>query len=73
LEFDSDDRITLLAVIAKAGGLTDRASRSIRIKRRGTDGKDTEQVANFNRIVSGKEADPVLRGDDVVVAKESFF
>jgi polysaccharide biosynthesis/export protein len=73
LEFDSDDRITLLAVIAKAGGLTDRASHSIRIKRRGPDGKDTEQIANFNRIVSGKDADPVLRGDDVVVAKESFF
>jgi polysaccharide biosynthesis/export protein len=73
LEFDSDDRITLLAVIAKAGGLTDRASHSIRIKRRGPDGKDTEQIANFNRIVSGKESDPVLRGDDVVVAKESFF
>ena len=73
MEFDSDDRITLLAVIAKAGGLTDRASHSIRIKRRGPDGKDTEQIANFNRIVSGKESDPVLRGDDVVVAKESFF
>ena len=73
LEFDSDDRITLLAAIAKAGGLTDRASHSIRIKRRGPDGKDMEQIANFNRIVSGKDADPVLKGDDVVVAKESFF
>ncbi|MDQ2980465.1 MAG: polysaccharide export protein, partial [Acidobacteriota bacterium] len=39
LEFDSEDRISLLSVIAKAGGLTDRASNSIRIKRPGLDGK----------------------------------
>jgi polysaccharide export outer membrane protein len=74
LDFDSDDRITLLSVIAKAGGLTDRAARgSIRIKRRGPDGKDAELVANYGRIVSGKDPDPTLKGDDVVVVKESFF
>jgi len=73
LEFDSDDRISLLSVIAKAGGLTDRASRSIRIKHKGADGRDVETVVNFRRIVSGKDADPVLYPDDVVVIKESFF
>lgn len=74
LEFDADDRITLLSVIAKAGGLTDRAARgSIRIKRRGPDGKDAELTANYGRIVSGKDVDPTLQGDDVVVVKESFF
>ena len=74
LDFDSDDRITLLSVIAKAGGLTDRAARgSIRIKRRGPDGKDAEIEANYGRIVSGKDPDPTLKGDDVVVVKESFF
>lgn len=74
LDFDSDDRITLLSVIAKAGGLTDRAARgSIRIKRRGPDGKDLESTANYGRIVSGKDPDPTLKGDDVVVVKESFF
>jgi polysaccharide export outer membrane protein len=74
LEFDSDDRITLLSAIAKAGGLTDRAARgSIRIKRRGPDGKDAEIEANYGRIVSGKDPDPTLKGDDVVVVKESFF
>lgn len=74
LDFNSDDRITLLSVIAKAGGLTDRAARgSIRIKRRGPDGKDTEIVVNYKRIVSGKDPDPTLKGDDVVVVKESFF
>jgi polysaccharide export outer membrane protein len=73
LEFDSDDRISLLSVIAKAGGLSDRASNSIRIKHRGPDGKDVETVVNFRRIVAGKDPDPVLSRDDVVIVKESFF
>ena len=72
LEFDSDDRISLLSVIAKAGGLTDRASNSIRIKRP-ENGKDTEIIVNYRRIVAGKDPDTVLRADDVVGVKESFF
>ncbi len=74
LEFDLEDRITLLTVIARAGGLTDRAARgSIRIKRRAADGRDVELVADYRRIVSGRDADPPLRADDVVIVKESFF
>jgi polysaccharide export outer membrane protein len=73
LEFDGDDRISLLSVIAKAGGLTDRASNSIRIKRRNRDGKDAEMVFNYKRIVAGKDSDPTLSPDDVVIVKESFF
>ncbi len=73
VEFDSDDRISLLSVIAKAGGLTDRASKSILLKRRGPDGKDTETEINYRRIIAGDEPDPELRGDDVVVVKQSFF
>ena len=73
LDFDGDDRITLLSVIAKAGGFTDKAASKVRIKRRGSDGKDTEMVVSFSRIVSGKDPDPVLRADDVVIVKESFF
>jgi polysaccharide export outer membrane protein len=74
LEFDSDDRISLLTVIARAGGLTDRAARSnIRVKRRGPDGKDQEFNADYRRIVSGKDEDPELKPNDVVIVKESFF
>ncbi|MGH9365905.1 MAG: polysaccharide biosynthesis/export family protein [Thermoanaerobaculia bacterium] len=73
LEFDSDGRISLLSVLAKAGGLTDRASRTIRIKRQGPDGKDVETVVDFKRIISGKDPDPTLKPDDVVIVKESFF
>ena len=61
------------AAIAKAGGLNDRASNTIRIKRRGADGKDIEIRANYRRIVSGKEPDAVLKPDDVLIVKESFF
>ena len=74
LEFDSDDRITLLSAIAKAGGFTSRAAKgSIRIKRRGPDRKDMELTADYGRIVSGKDPDPDLMADDVVIVKESFF
>jgi polysaccharide export outer membrane protein len=73
VEFDGDDRITLLSVVAKAGGLTDRASKKIRIKRRRADGRDEEIVVNYKRVVSGKDRDPVLQADDVVIVKESFL
>jgi polysaccharide export outer membrane protein len=73
LDLDEGDRLTLLSVIAKAGGLTDKAASKIRIKRRGADGKDNEVVVNFSRIVSGKDPDPPLQADDIVIVKESFF
>ena len=73
LEFDSDDRITLLSVIAKAGGLTDRASKTILIKRKGPDGKDIETRVNYKAVISGKDPDLPLKADDVVVVQESFF
>jgi polysaccharide export outer membrane protein len=73
LEFDSDDRLSLLSVIAKAGGLTDRAGSKIRVKRRGPDGKDVEVTYNYKAVISGKESDPTLRADDVVVVGGSFF
>lgn len=73
VEFTTDDRITLLSVLSKAGGLTDRASRTIRIKRRDASGRDAETVVDYKRILSGKDVDPALRADDVIVIKESFF
>lgn len=73
LEFDTDDRLTLLSVIAKAGGFTDKASSKVLVKRRAADGKDSEIVVSYSRIVAGKDPDPSLRSDDVVIVKESFF
>lgn len=73
VEFSTDDRITLLSVLSKAGGLTDRASRTLRIRRRDASGKDVETAVDYKRVLAGKDADPVLKADDVVVIKESFF
>lgn len=73
LPFKSNERITLLAAIAHAGGLTDRASKKILIKRAAhTDGPQ-EITVDFNRILAGKEPDVDLRQGDVIVVKESFF
>lgn len=71
LEFKSTDRITLLAAIARAGGLTDRASNRLTIKR--TAGGARELVADYKRILSGKDQDVALVEGDVLVVKESFF
>lgn len=74
IEFSSGDRISLLAVIAKAGGLTDRASRgSIRIRRRGPDGKEVEFAVPYRRMLAGKEPDPILQPNDLVIVNESFL
>lgn len=71
LGFDSTERITLLAAIARAGGLTDRASPKIVIRRGGE--QPREITVSYKRILAGKEPDPELRDGDVVVVKESFF
>ena len=67
------DRPTLLAVIAKAGGLTERASSKIRVRRQAPDGSLNEIEVNYKRILAGKDPDLEMRDGDLVVIKESFF
>ena len=71
--FKSTERITLLATLARAGGLTDRASKRIHIRRRDGSAGERELIVDFGRIVTGKEDDPVLQDGDLVVVKESLF
>jgi len=73
LQFKSTEPLTLLTVIARAGGLTDRASPRLRVKRRDGDGMMQEIQANYKRILDGQEPDLELRDGDLVVVKESFF
>ncbi len=73
LTFRSTERMTLLAALARAGGLTDRASNKILIRRRDAAGREVEIEVSYKQIVSGKQSDPDLQRDDVVVVKESFF
>jgi polysaccharide export outer membrane protein len=73
ISFKSTDRITLVAAIARAGGLTDRASKTIHIKRAEAAAGTPELEADFKRILAGKDRDVELHPGDVVVVKESFF
>jgi polysaccharide export outer membrane protein len=66
--FKSTDEITLVTAIARAGGLNERASNKIMVKRR-----DREFLLNYKRILEGTEPDFVLEEGDVVIVKESFF
>ena len=72
LAFKSTDRITLLAAIAQAGGMSDRASNKILIKRAGAT-TGGEVLIDYKRVLAGKDPDPELHEGDVVVVKESFF
>ena len=73
MQFKSTEPVTLLTVIARAGGLTDRASPKLRIKRRGDDGLMHEIEANYRRILDGQDPDLDLEDGDILVVKESFF
>jgi polysaccharide export outer membrane protein len=73
LRFRSRERITVLSVVARAGGLTDRASKKILLKRRRGDTLVEERVLDYRRILAGKDPDIPLRAGDVLIARESFF
>jgi protein involved in polysaccharide export with SLBB domain len=71
--FKSTDRMTLLTAIARAGGLSDRASKKVQIKREGPGGLVQEIEVDYKAVLAGKVPDPVLKEGDVLVVKESFF
>jgi polysaccharide biosynthesis/export protein len=72
--FKSTERITLLTAIARAGGLTDRASRRILIKRGGDARGAAEEIeVDYRRLLAGRVPDVELKEGDVVVVQESFF
>ncbi len=70
----TDEKVTLLTFVARAGGFTDKAAKgSLRIRRTGPDGTVTELKANYGRILAGKDPDIPLQAEDVVIVKESLF
>jgi len=73
VEFKSTEHITLLGAIARSGGLTDRAAKTIRIKRAEAPAGTPEIEVDYKRILAGKDPDVELRQGDIVVVKESFF
>jgi len=73
VSFKSTERITLLAAIARAGGLTDRAANKLHVKRADAAAGTPQIEADYKRMLAGRDADVELRQGDVVVVKESFF
>lgn len=73
ITFTSNERVTLLAAIARAGGLTDRASKRLLIKRQTPDGRQEEIHINYKRILGGDDPDVELQSGDVIYVAESFF
>jgi polysaccharide export outer membrane protein len=73
LTFRSTDRITLLAVLARAGGFTERASKKVLIKKRTGDSLGRETEVDYRRVLAGKEPDPEIAEGDVVVVREALF
>jgi polysaccharide biosynthesis/export protein len=71
--FKSNERISVLTAIAHAGGLSDRASSRILIKRATGANGPQEISVDYKKIVAGKEPDLELRQGDVLVVKESFL
>lgn len=72
LKFRSTERATVLTAIARAGGLSDRASPVIRIRRE-TDGGTREIEVHYKRLLAGREDDQPLVDGDVILVKEAFF
>lgn len=73
IRFKSTERITVLSVIARAGGLSDRASKKLSIKRRKGESLQEEIEVDYKKILAGKEPDVALSDGDVLVVKESLL
>ena len=68
----SQQHPTLLQALAETGGLTDRASRTVVVKRQ-VNGVEKTIEMNFKRIIDGKQSDLPLLDNDTIVVKESIF
>lgn len=68
--FLSTERVSILSLLARAGGLTDRAANTLVI-RRARDGQELR--VSTKALLGGRIEDVPLYDGDVVIAKESFF
>lgn len=72
VSFKSNERISFLTALARAGGLTDRASRKVVIRRQ--QGERAQEIeVDARRVLGGKDPDVELKEGDVLVVKEAFF
>jgi protein involved in polysaccharide export with SLBB domain len=72
VQFRRSQTPTLLQALAGAGGPTDRAGRTVVIKRL-AGGKSTTTKANYRRIIEGSQPDVTLQDGDTLYLPESVF
>lgn len=72
VQFRRSQNPTLLQALADAGGLTDRASREVQVKRT-VDGKESIIRKNYKRILTGQDPDIPLQDNDTIYVRESVF
>ena len=71
-QFRRSQTPTLLQALADAGGPTDRASKTVRIKRM-VNGHEQTITKNYKSVLRGREKDLVLLDNDTVYVEEAIF
>jgi polysaccharide export outer membrane protein len=73
-EVPRSDPVTVLKAITLAGGTTDRAAnKRVQIMRTDDSGERVTLMVNLKRIKQGKDEDPILQADDIILVPEGFF
>ncbi|NOZ79183.1 MAG: hypothetical protein GXP48_08420 [Acidobacteria bacterium] len=71
-QYDLQDDETLMQAISQAGGLGKFASQKVEIHR-DNGGKKQVIKVNLSRIRQGKQKDPKIKANDVIIVKRRFF
>lgn len=71
-QFRSSQTPTLLQALAEVGGLTDRARKTLTIKRI-VNGKEQHIRVDYNAIINGRRPDEILHDNDTIVVREALF
>jgi polysaccharide export outer membrane protein len=73
LKVKKNGPITLLKIIAQAGGFAERARKSAVTITRRMDGNDVKTRVNVKKILKGKKPDFILKNNDIVHVPESVL
>jgi polysaccharide export outer membrane protein len=73
LKVKKNGPITLLKIIAQAGGFAERARKSAVTITRRVNGKDIKTKVNVKKILKGKKPDFILKNNDIVYVPESIL
>lgn len=73
IKMKKDGNVTLLRVIAQAGGFSERARKSSVLIKRKVNGKEMKIKINVKKILRGKRKDFILKNNDIVHVPESIL